>query len=293
MIHVLVPYDFSPLAAHALTFATQLSSHYSHLKITVIHVVEIPLGTGVGTFGGGLDPMPDVQHQLFIKELLEQREKDLNELKNSYASFPFQLETRLSTGNIFRELSMAIEELTPDLIIMGSSGASGWEEALIGSNTEKIVRTSPCPVLTIKGEVYPKNMKKIVFASNFSEEDSNLASRIKHMQHLFDAQLYFVKITTPSNFENSKASRKRLQRFIQKYKFEGIISEIYNATSEDEGIIEYAEEVKADLIAMSTHGYTGIIHLLSGSIAEDVVNHSKRPIWTLKTSKPVLKASNL
>ncbi|NDE62222.1 MAG: universal stress protein, partial [Cyclobacteriaceae bacterium] len=91
MIHVLVPYDFSPLAAHALTFATQLSSHYSHLKITVIHVVEIPLGTGVGTFGGGLDPMPDVQHQLFIKELLEQREKDLNELKNSYASFPFQL----------------------------------------------------------------------------------------------------------------------------------------------------------------------------------------------------------
>jgi nucleotide-binding universal stress UspA family protein len=39
------------------------------------------------------------------------------------------------------------------------------------------------------------------------------------------------------------------------------------------------------LIAMATHGRTGILHLLTGSIAEDVVNHSKRPVWTLKTTR--------
>jgi nucleotide-binding universal stress UspA family protein len=61
-------------------------------------------------------------------------------------------------------------------------------------------------------------------------------------------------------------------------------TEIYNSLSEDAGILEFADDIGADLIAMATHGRTGMLHLLTGSIAEDVVNHSKRPVWTLKTT---------
>ena len=44
--------------------------------------------------------------------------------------------------------------------------------------------------------------------------------------------------------------------------------------------LRYAEEINADLLALGTHGRTGLGRLFSGSLAEDVVNHSKRPIWT-------------
>jgi nucleotide-binding universal stress UspA family protein len=60
---------------------------------------------------------------------------------------------------------------------------------------------------------------------------------------------------------------------------------LYNAASEEDGILSYADDVKADLIAIGTHGRTGLLHLLSGSIAEDLVNHSQIPVWTLSLKK--------
>lgn len=78
----------------------------------------------------------------------------------------------------------------------------------------------------------------------------------------------------------------RLKKFIKTYKFENIKAEIYNSLSEESGILEFADDIGADLIAMSTSGRTGFLHLLTGSIAEDVVNHSARPVWTLKTAVP-------
>ena len=57
---------------------------------------------------------------------------------------------------------------------------------------------------------------------------------------------------------------------------------IYNDKVEEDGIIYFAQDIEADLIALATHGRTGLLHLLSGSIAEDVVNHAKRPVWTFR-----------
>ena len=284
MIHILVPYDFSKMAIHAFDFATKLSTTYSKLHITLIHVVELPLNANVGYMGGGIDPLSDYQNQVYFRELLEQRKKELDQLKKKYTSPKYHLDAVVTVGNVFREITTVITEKKPDLVVMGSSGTSGWEEFWIGSTTEKIVRTAPCPVITIKGETDPSQLKKVVFASSFDELDVDLAARIKNMQQVFDAQFYFVSINTPGNFITSRVAQHRLDKFIHRYKFVQVQTEIYNSLSEDAGILEFADDIGADLIAMATHGRTGMLHLLTGSIAEDVVNHSKRPVWTLKTT---------
>jgi len=284
MIHILVPYDFSKMAIHAFDFATKLSTTYSKLHITLIHVVELPLNANVGYMGGGIDPLSDYQNQVYFRELLEQRKKELDQLKKKYTSPKYHLDAVVTVGNVFREINTVITDKKPDLVVMGSSGTSGWEEFWIGSTTEKIVRTAPCPVITIKGETDPSQLKKVVFASSFDELDVDLAARIKNMQQVFDAQFYFVSINTPGNFTTSRVAQHRLDKFIHRYKFLQVQTEIYNSLSEDAGILEFADDIGADLIAMATHGRTGMLHLLTGSIAEDVVNHSKRPVWTLKTT---------
>jgi nucleotide-binding universal stress UspA family protein len=73
-----------------------------------------------------------------------------------------------------------------------------------------------------------------------------------------------------------------LKKFISANELENVKIDIFNSSSEEEGIIEYANECNADMIAMATHGRTGFMHLLSGSIAEDVVNSAERPVWTMK-----------
>ena len=63
---------------------------------------------------------------------------------------------------------------------------------------------------------------------------------------------------------------------------------IFNDTYEESGVISFAQMIKADMIAMGTHGRKGINHIISGSLAEDVVNHIDCPIWTytIKKARP-------
>jgi nucleotide-binding universal stress UspA family protein len=282
MIKVLVPYDFSPTATHALNFATSLTDVYHEVEISVLHIVETPITTGMDTMGGGMDSAPDFQEQVFYMEMIEARKKQFQELEQRYAGSKFSFSTKLVLGNVFKSISHAIQDEGADLVIMGSKGTSGLEEVLIGSNTEKVVRNASCPVITIKADTPIHQLKKIVFASDFRESDDEVAIRIKRMQAIFDAEFYFVVVNTPGNFETTRESIARIRKFVEKHKFENIKAEIYNSLSEESGIIEFADDVQADMIAMATHGRTGLLHLITGSIAEDVVNHSKRPVWTYK-----------
>jgi len=282
MIKVLVPYDFSETANYALNFAVSLAKNYSEIEITLLHVIETPVSTGMSTMGGGLDPIPDFENQVFFMELIEKRKDQFQELEKKYKDSFVKLTTKISLGNVFKGITESIQEQNSDLIIMGSKGATGIEEVIVGSNTEKVVRTANCPVITIKAETDVKDMKKVVFASDFRDSDEEVANRFKRIQSVFNAEFYFVIINTPGSFETTRESMSRIRTFVQKHRFENVKAEIYNSLSEESGIIEFADDIDADLIAMTTHGRTGLVHLITGSIAEDVVNHSKRPVWTFK-----------
>ncbi len=283
MIKVLVPYDFSQTAEYALNFATGLSSNYPGIEITVLHIIETPITTGMGTMGGGLESIPQFENQVYFMELVERRKKQLKAIEEKFENSIFSLKTKMVLGSVYKGISESIANQNPDLIVMGSKGASGLDEVIVGSNTEKVVRTAACPVITIKAETDVSKMKKVVFASDFRDSDDKVANRIKRIQTVFDAQFYFVIVNTPGSFETTRESMNRIRTYVQTHHFENIKAEVYNSLSEESGIIEFAEDIDADLIAMTTHGRTGLLHLLTGSIAEDVVNHSTRPVWTYRT----------
>ncbi|WP_086543810.1 universal stress protein [Algoriphagus antarcticus] len=281
MTKVLVPFDFSEQAQNALDFTTLLSDKFENVEIIVLHVIEVPSSSGMGTMGGG-ELMPQMENQIFFIELLDRRKRQFKELESKYAGNSFALSTKIVIGNAFQNISSFIIDEDPDLVVMGSTGSDGIEEVLIGSNTEKVVRTSHCPVVTVKASTNPEKIKKIVFANDFREGQDELADRIKNLQKWFDADLYLVIINTPGSFETTRESAARIKLFANTYQIDHAVAEIYNSNSEEAGIVEFAEDIDADLIAMATHGRTGLIHLFTGSIAEDVVNHTKRPVWTFK-----------
>lgn len=284
MTKILVPYDFSDQAQYALDFSTALADRLDNVHVEVLHVLEIPANTGFGTMGGG-EMIPEMENQVFFIELTNRRKKQMEELNTKFENSSFKFTTNLKMGNAFKGIHESIKEEEPDLVVMGSQGSSGIEEIFVGSNTEKVVRNATCPVVTIKHPIDPKQIKKIVFASDFRENSAEVAARMKRLQHLFDAELYFVIVNTPGTFETSRESLQRIKYFAKQYSFDNVQAEIYNSLSEEGGIIEFAEDINADMIAMATHGRTGFMHLITGSIAEDVVNHAKRPVWTFRAKE--------
>ncbi|KEO72493.1 universal stress protein [Anditalea andensis] len=277
---ILVPFDFSKEANNAFEFAKDLAIK-AKAKLKMIHIVELPTSQSFNTMGE-VNLADNEMNQVFMIELVEKRKQQMETIKNQYKNAEFEFSSRIVFGNPYAGISAEVTDIKADLIVMGSKGSSGMEEFLIGSNTEKVVRHSKCPVITVKHPVKADDIRKIVFASDFEDENEEIIGELKIIQNILAAEVTLVKINTPSLFENSKDSKARIGKFVEKQGLSNINVEIYNSSSEEEGIIEYAEEINADMIAMATHGRTGFMHLISGSIAEDVVNHAKRPVWTMR-----------
>ncbi|WKK79182.1 universal stress protein [Marivirga arenosa] len=278
MKKILVPTDFSDQAKYALKLATEIAKK-TDAELILLHVVEIPGQQSFNTTGEANHA--DGMEGVYIMKMIELGKKKLHALKDDEILEGLNVHAKLEAGNTFYNISSIVNEHNPDIIIMGTSGSSGVDEILIGSNAEKVVRNAKCPVLTLKEEISLASIDNIVFASSLKNDDKELANKLKEIAKLSYAKIHLLKVNTPNNFESSTNTNKRMDEYM---KNNGLEAEkhIHNGINEEEGILEFAKENNIDLIAMGTHGRKGLMHLLSGSIAEDVVNHSKRPVLTLK-----------
>ncbi|WP_113925364.1 universal stress protein [Cognataquiflexum aquatile] len=280
---ILVPYDFSKEANYAFEFAIELAKRTKN-KLELLHIIELPSPQSFSSYGE-VGSFSSESSQIFMIELIEKRKKQMAAMEEEFKDDGFKFETKMVFGNPFAGISKEIIDAKADIVIMGSKGSSGMEEVLVGSNTEKVVRHASCPVITIKGPVSAENIRKVVFASNFEGVPSEVIDRLKTAVATIGAEIHLVKINTPSMFESTRTSMEKMKTFAEDFEINAASMQVYNSTSEEEGILEFADDVNADMIAMATHGRTGFLHLLSGSIAEDVVNAAQRPVWTMKSKK--------
>ena len=278
MKQILVPTDFSEQADAALSLAAEMAAA-NNAELLVLHVVEIPGQQYFNTTGemDHVDPMEAV----WVKKMIEKGESQLDDLYNDDRLKGINLKTNIRAGNAYYNISDIITEFEPDLIVMGTSGATGAEEILIGSNTEKVVRNSKVPVLSLKEKMKLSDLEHVLFASEMKDNGIELVKRLKNIVEHSKAKIHLLRVNTPKNFEGSSATSKRMKAYVEKNGLEAE-QHIYNSATEEEGIMEFASDNDIDLIAMGTHGRKGLMHLLSGSIAEDVVNHSKIPVLTFK-----------
>jgi nucleotide-binding universal stress UspA family protein len=285
MQRILVPTDFSDQAKYAMQLACQIVRKTGG-EVVAIHVLD---HTGLFDFSAGSSTYPMMGNpsgvdldQKFMESLYATAEEKCEQFLKPYMHESCKLSSKIKIGSALHFITEEIREEKTDLLIMGSKGAHGFEEALIGSNTEKVVRYAKCPVLTVKSAVSIEEIKDIVLATSFKEEDSHVAGEIKRLQHIFDATLHLVRVNTPNSFEPTRKVMQRAKEFVEENKLSNNTINIYNEKVEEDGIIFFAQDIDADLIAMATHGHTGLVHLISGSIAENIVNHAERPVWTFR-----------
>jgi nucleotide-binding universal stress UspA family protein len=278
MRRILVPTDFSDQARNAFEVAVAIAQK-TGAAIKLLHVVEMPGSSYAFSATGDLVGNNGME-QVYMMKLLENTRHRMAELEKTIKHEGVEVVQEVDADSVISKIRRVIREDKVDLVVMGSKGSSGMDEFLIGSNTEKVVRTAECPVLTVKGRVKNFEIRNIVLPSDFKREIGSAVEKFKYFQQVFGAKLHMVYINTPGAFESTSNLRQRMQKAADRYALENYTINVYNDTIEEDGILHFAEEIKADMVMMATHGRTGLSHLLSGSIAEDLVNHSDIPVLT-------------
>jgi nucleotide-binding universal stress UspA family protein len=218
--------------------------------------------------------------QALLKELKEKTETEFEKIKVKYASEGVKVFTTVVFGSPSKVILEYTKDESIDLVVMGSHGVSGLREIFVGSNAERIVRSSSVPVLVIK-HYYKGPVNNIVFPTDLgTEEQEEIILKVKELQNFFKAHLHLVWINTPLNFTSDTITHERLDAFAKHFKLKDYTINIFNHPSEEEGIICFTKLIKGDLIAMRTHGRKGIAHFINGSVTENVANHSESLIWT-------------
>ncbi|MFL9843131.1 universal stress protein [Flavobacterium rhizosphaerae] len=274
MKRILVPTDFSEHAEYALKVAAQIASKNGG-EIFLLHLLEIP-----GQESDAVTDGADIPEVMFFMQKAHELFEDI---KNAEYLADIPVSENVQFDKAFEGIVKTAKKNDIDLIVMGSHGASGFKEMFIGSNTEKVVRTSEVPVLVIKKEEPEFAPNTFVFASDFDAEVKEPFAKVVDFANSFDAKLHLVYINTPNNFKSTHATEKLINDFAGGFTFKnGYSTYIYNDVNVEKGILHFANQVNANLIGMCTHGRKGIAHFFNGSISEDLVNHAVRPVVTFK-----------
>ena len=274
MKKIIVPIDFSEHSEYALKTAAKLAKE-ANAELLVLHMLEL---------SDVILTESDSQQQqkaVFFLKLVEQKFETF--LDKEYLK-DVNVTPIVKHYKVFSEVNDVAKEHDVDLIVMGSHGTSGFKEFFVGSNTERVVRNSQTPVLVIKNEIKDINFGTAVFATSFEEENVRPYLNATSMFKALGAKLKLLYVNLPNeHFKSSVEIEKKIAEFL--ITADGNLDKLNDVAYQadytvEQGVMNYANKVGADIIAIPTHGRKGISHFFAGSIGEDIANHSSLPVIT-------------
>lgn len=286
---ILVPTDFSPPSLKALKYARALAKEFG-AALHLLHVNDIAVEAPT------LAPLFPANREMGNK--LRRR---LHAIAAECALPIRGLRCHVRVGKAFNEVCDAARELRADLIITATHGYTGVTRVLLGSTAERIVQHSPCPVLVVREREreFIRNgvfqLKKILVPTDFSEHSLQALRYAIGLAKRFGAKLVMLHSVYPHYYSTndeytasdlpalmqsvSDAAETQMRELVRKTAFLGVPFEtdIFLGFP-GQKIVDYATAKAVDLIITSTHGRTGLKHVLIGSTAEQVVRYSKCPV---------------
>lgn len=281
MKKILVPFDFSALSISALRFAIELAEA-AQGEVTALHVVNL-----TPAYLESLDPNGyPIGSASILSELGRQATADFARVRGELKT---QLEPgfRVEQGLLHQIVIKTIHETEADLIVMGTNGSSGITEVMLGSNTEKVVRTAPIPVISIHKGQKINQIRNIVFPTTIDLDQHRFMWQVRALQTFFKARLHLLYVKTPDCKDTDNTLTAMLSDLAAFYGLSNFGIHVTHAATEEKGVLKFASRMPGSMIAMATHGYTGLTHLMLGSVAENVINHTHEPVWTYKLSEHI------
>ncbi len=279
MKKILVPTDFSGNASHALEAAAKLASKFNATLVLMHANTQAVYAPPLAEYGNTVS--------FDMMDYSAAAAEELYGLKKELTSDPefadLQIETVVEEGFLYSAIERVAKANEIDLIVMGTKGASGATEFFVGSNTEKVIRLSPCPVLAVPVDASDVlDIKTIVLPSTLKRDQEKVFVQLAEWQKTFPFAVKIIYLNNPAGFSNEAAIQAAAAQFAEKAGLKNTSTFVSSNTFDEESaILQFAQLNGADMIVMGTHQRHGLSHMLFGSLTEDTANHASVPVLSM------------
>jgi nucleotide-binding universal stress UspA family protein len=250
MNRILVPIDFSENAERALA-AAKIIAEKETTELLILHAYQPYIADVNITPGNVLPGIGGTDFLSLTTELEDEFRKRLDGYAAKLVEEGYRAQAVWMIGSVQSSVEEAIEEHQPSLVVIGRTGSGGFLDKLIGTSATHIALHSKSPVLVIPPQANPAKFQKVVYATQFEYDESDILKEVFVLMNHLGSSLTLLKIKS-DNQPDIQADNQ----YIAEIKAEFAIGEGDIVVREDrhvlDGIEAYCDEVKADLLIMSS-----------------------------------------
>ena len=279
MKRILVPTDFSDTAMKAITYAAEIAERNGAV-IYLLHVME-PIIDGIR--------QPHPLHEKLLEEITNNRLSELKSLEECIAeSYPeLKIVAEFTNGTVINSIHDYAIEQSIDLIIMGTSGASGLKEIFMGSVAAGTIGRTRIPVLAIPREYLMEAPHTILLATNHFEKSEDLLNPIVELASLFSATIHVAvfidadEARSPDYLYNTRQLNYYVDVLSKMYPGTAFKGELLEGSKFEETIEKYDERNEVDIIAMITYPKSLRKKIMRKSRTKKMAFHSAIPLLAI------------
>jgi nucleotide-binding universal stress UspA family protein len=194
----------------------------------------------------------------------------------------------IKVGKPYKTIVDAASELNVNAIVMGTHGAHGAKEIFVGSNASRVISTAPCPVITMQKAAKVPGFRKILLPLDLTKETGEKLQLGIEFAKNFGASLVILSVLETKDEDAKKRLQRRMKDAEAHIRKEGV--EVDSTMLHTKGniadvVVQYADEISADLIVVMTQQELDFKHTFLGASASHVVNHALAPVLSIKPKK--------
>lgn len=274
MKKILFPTDFSEVASNAFVHALEFAKIVQG-ELVLLHTFELPVYDNQffpENYNVVFDSLQLSEFDMFKEEIPKLRmiaeERNLDKIKMTH---------RLMDGNLIYNMKRAIKEEKIDFVVMGTSGASGWEAFFLGSNAGSVISAIDVPVLSVPLEAKFKKVETIGFTTRYRAKDKKALKDVLNIAKKMKAKVRCLYVKT----NNSDVAEATMKHWEKEFEGEPVIFSVIPSDDVKSTIIDFVLFKDIDLLAMMTYKRNFFVELFKPSLTQKFANDFDVPILAM------------
>ncbi|WP_271765711.1 universal stress protein [Aquimarina algiphila] len=273
MKNILYATDYTEHSVSALRYAYDLSSRIK-ARLIVLHVFDVMTFTGTTV----ISSLRQTSKRLYEEQYSILKEYCIRHLGNNLSDMNIQIEVARNIS-ITEEILLKVKELSVDMVVIGIKDKYSKRGFLEGDIAKKLITKISCPLMVIPNNSIATEIKNIVYATDFEEEDIFAIKRLLEIAAFFEATIHVVHISSKEKDEDENQMAWFKEMLFQKVSYPNLEFDVLVSDNIHDKLNEYLKSLDADIIAMLERGRRGFIKkLFHKDVVKQIESHTTIPL---------------